>query len=151
MAVSGEPTIQTVSDTYPLNRNAITMTDLWKLQLRKWNYQCEYLDKWRELEAKLGKELDAIISPVMPTASIRHNRSRYYGYCGVNNILDLTSVVVPVTFADKNIDVKNGGFQPMNDLDAVVQAECKFKISTSFSGFDWKIRKDTDITIFASR
>lgn len=99
------------------------MNQLWDVHLKKWNYQSEYLDKWREFEEQHGKELDAIIAPITPTAAIRHNQFRYYGYASVINLLDFTSVVVPVTFADKNVDVKRAGRQPLSSLDATVQAE----------------------------
>lgn len=99
------------------------MNELWDVHLQKWAYQSEYLDQWRETEAKLGKELDAIIAPITATAAIRHNQFRYYGYASVINLLDFTSVVVPVTFADKSVDGKKEGFQPLNKLDETVQAE----------------------------
>ena len=80
------------------------MGALWNANLKKWNYQMEYLEEWRKLEESMGKELDAIIAPITPTAAVLHNKFRYYGYASVVNLLDLTSVVVPVTFADKNVD-----------------------------------------------
>lgn len=99
------------------------MNELWDVHLKKWNYQTEYLEKWREFEDALGKELDAIVAPITATAAIRHNQFRYYGYASVINLLDFTSVVVPVTFADKGVDVKKGDFKPLNQLDDTVQAE----------------------------
>lgn len=83
----------------------------------------EYLSQWRELEEKLGKEVDAIIAPITPTAAVRHNQFKYYGYATVFNLLDLTSVTVPVTFADKKLDQKKEGYQAMNEMDAAVQEE----------------------------
>jgi amidase len=122
---SGEPTIPNVSALYPLDRTSTSISRLWDLQREKWQYQCEYLDKWRELEEKLGAEMDAIIAPVTATASCRHNRLRYYGYHGVFNVLDFPCVVVPVTFVDKAIDTKRENYQPLNDEDAAVQEECE--------------------------
>lgn len=95
------------------------------MQLQKWNYQSEYLAKIREVEEKLGKELDAIIAPITATAAIRHNQFKYYGYSTVVNLLDFTSVVVPVTFVDENIDEPNDQFKPLTEFDRIVQAECK--------------------------
>jgi amidase len=71
------------------------MTDLWDVHSKKWKYQMEYLEQWRAMEASLGKELDAIVAPITPTAAVLHNEFRYYGYASVVNLLDLTSVVVP--------------------------------------------------------
>lgn len=101
------------------------MNQLWDTHLHKWNYQMEYLDKWRELEEQQGRELDAIIAPITATAAIRHNQFRYYGYASVINLLDFTSVVVPVTFADKSLDSAKENYQAqaLNSLDATVQAE----------------------------
>ncbi|CRG85245.1 amidase [Talaromyces islandicus] len=123
ISASGEPIIRNIKDLLDPDVKAINMGELWDTHLKKWQYQSEYLDKWREMEEKLGKELDAIIAPITPTAAIRHDRFRYFGYATVVNLLDFTSVVVPVTFADKKVDVKDEKYVPMNDTDKLVQAE----------------------------
>ncbi|KAJ5390505.1 Acetamidase [Penicillium cataractarum] len=120
---SGEPSIPNIKDLLNPDKEKIDMNQLWGTHLKKWNYQSEYLDKWRELEEQQGKELDAIIAPITATAAIRHNQFRYYGYASVINLLDFTSVVVPVTFADKKLDAKKDDYQPLSELDATVQAE----------------------------
>lgn len=120
---SGEPSIPNIKDLLNPDIKQIDMNQLWDTHLKKWNYQSEYLEKWRELEEQQGKELDAIIAPITATAAIRHNQFRYYGYASVINLLDFTSVVVPITFADKNVDLKKADYQPLSDLDATVQAE----------------------------
>lgn len=102
------------------------MSQLWDAQLQKWSYQQEYLEHIRNIEEQLGTELDAIIAPITPTAAIRHNQFKYYGYASVINLLDFTSVVVPVTFADKAVDGVNKDFKPLGKMDEVVQAECKY-------------------------
>lgn len=100
----------------------------------------EYLGKIREFEEKTGRELDAIIAPITPTAAIRHNQFRYYGYATAINVLDFTSVVVPVTFADKAVDKKPSDFKPLTDMDATVHAECRFAPSLYMLG----LGTDTD-------
>ncbi|KAJ5692978.1 Acetamidase [Penicillium macrosclerotiorum] len=120
---SGEPSIPNIKDLLNPDKKQIDMNQLWDTHLKKWNYQREYLNKWRELEASLGRDMDAIIAPITATAAIRHNQFRYYGYASVINLLDFTSVVVPVTFADKKLDPKNETHQPLNKTDADVQAE----------------------------
>ena len=99
------------------------MNELWDIHLQKWNYQMEYLSKWREFEAEIGGELDRIIAPISPTAAIRHNQFKYYGYASVINLIDFTSVVVPVTFADSRMDAKKTDYKPLSELDGAVQAE----------------------------
>lgn len=91
----------------------------------------EYLAKLRAFEEKLGKEVDAIIAPITPSAAIRHNQFKYYGYATAINVLDFTSVVVPVTWANKNIDVASADFKPLSDMDSEVHAECKALIYRS--------------------
>jgi amidase len=120
---SGEPVIPNIKDLLNPNIPKIGMNDLWDVHLQKWDFQMEYLSKWREFEAEIGCELDCIIAPISPTAAIRHNQFKYYGYASVINLLDFTSVVVPVTFADSTIDVKDANYVPLNELDATVQAE----------------------------
>ena len=102
------------------------MNELWDVQLKKWQWQCEYLEQWRLREEELGKEIDAFIAPITPTAAIRHNQFKYYGYASAINLLDWTSVVVPVTFADKSVDKKKTDYKPLSELDGTVQAECKW-------------------------
>ncbi|KAH9219512.1 amidase signature domain-containing protein [Leptodontidium sp. 2 PMI_412] len=120
---SGEPAIPNFADLINPSLPKIDMNQLWDVHLQKWAFQSEYLEQFRIAEAELGKEIDAIIAPITPTAAIRHNQFKYYGYASAINLLDFTSVVVPVTFADKSIDKKNSAFSPLSDMDRIVQAE----------------------------
>lgn len=81
------------------------------------------------MEEKLGREIDAVISPVAPTAAVLHDQYKYVAYTSVVNLLDFTSVVVPVTFADKGVDQKVHGYDALNKLDGVIQDDCKFSLS----------------------
>jgi len=105
------------------NMPKMDINELWDVHLQKWDYQCEYLEKWRLFEEQLGRELDAIIAPITSTAAVRHDQYKYYGDATVFNLLDLSSVVVPVTFADKELDKKRMGYKPMNEMDRDVQDE----------------------------
>lgn len=96
------------------------------MHLKKWEYQSEYLEQFRLAEETLGKEIDAIIAPITPSAAVRHDQFKYYGYASVINLLDFTSVVVPVLFADKAIDLKVEDYKPLTEIDGVVQAECQY-------------------------
>ena len=101
------------------------MNQAWDAQLEKWKYQMRYLEAIKAFEMKHGKEIDALIAPITPTAAVRHNQFKYYGYATAINILDYTSVVVPVTYADRIIDKVNTDFSPLTNMDAIVQAECE--------------------------
>lgn len=120
---SGEPAIPNFGDLINPSLPKIDMNELWNVHLKKWAYQSEYLEQFRLAEETLGKEIDAIVAPVTPTAAIRHNQFKYYGYASVINLLDFTSVVVPVTWADKSVDMKQEGYEPLNDIDKTIQAE----------------------------
>lgn len=109
----------------------VSVNEQWDIHLAKWKYQGEYLTAIRDFERRIGRELDAIIAPITPTACIRHDQFKYYGYASAINLLDFTSVVVPVTFADQAVDVKNESFSPLSELDSQVQAECKSRLTSS--------------------
>lgn len=123
MAESGEPPIPNIQDLLNPSIPKADINDVWDIQREKWDFQMEYLAQWRDLEQTLGKEVDAIVGPITPTAAVRHNQFKYYGYATALNMADLTCVVVPVTFADKDIDKKKEGYKAMNEMDAAVQEE----------------------------
>ena len=121
---SGEPAIPNFGDLINPSLPKLDINTVWDAHLRKWAFQNEYLEQFRIVEEKLGTEIDAIIAPITPTAAVRHNQFKYYGYATVINYLDYTSVVVPVTWADKNVD-KVEAFEPLSKMDEIVQAECE--------------------------
>lgn len=123
LKASGEPAIPNINDLVNPDLPSADVNGVWDVQLQKWKYQTEYLAEWRKIEEQLGEEMDAFIAPITPTAAIRHNQFKYYGYASAINLLDFTSVVVPVTFADKNIDKKDTSYKPLNKMDEIVQAE----------------------------
>jgi len=132
---SGEPAIPNFSDLINPSFPKIDMNELWAVHLKKWALQCEYLEQWRLMEEKLGKEMDAFIMPITPTAAVRHNQFKYYGYASAINLLDFTSVVVPVTWADKDIDKKLVDYKPLSDLDKIVQDECEYSGVFTYGAF----------------
>lgn len=120
---SGEPLVRNL-----FIRRGMPQLDVagcWELNLARWRYQCEHLAAWRAAEEALGRRIDALVAPVTPSACAAHDRYRYFGYTTFVNVLDLTSVVVPVTTADAAVDAPRAAFSPRNDVDAAIQAECK--------------------------
>lgn len=97
-------------------RPAATITEVWDLQLEKYHYQREYMEHWNQQNAEHGK-IDAFIMPVAPHAAVTHNDYIYYGYTSIINLLDYTSVVVPVGFADPAIDLADPSYEPVSSLD----------------------------------
>lgn len=80
---------------------------------------CEaYLDYWNSKSADDGQAVDAFIMPVAPHAAVMPGRYLYTGYTEVVNQLDYSAAVIPVTVADKHIDVADAEYMPLNELDA---------------------------------
>ncbi|GME23614.1 putative general amidase protein [Neofusicoccum parvum] len=114
-ALSGEPQAENVSLPFPDPLPQANASQIAANNVRKRRLQKEYLDYWN------GTDVDAVISPVAPFPAARPNRYKYYGYSMWVNLLDYTSVVVPVTKVDKGVDVVDKGYQPRSDLDRETQ------------------------------
>ncbi|CAF3766101.1 unnamed protein product [Rotaria sp. Silwood1] len=52
-----------------------------------------------------------------PHSAVKHDDYKYYGYTEVINLLDWPATTIPVTFTDKEKDIKNMQYKCMNDLD----------------------------------
>ena len=101
--------------------------DMWATNIQKREAQKGYMDYWNST-AKLtgtGRPVDAIISPLAPFPAARENKYTYYNYSIWVNGLDYTSVVIPVTSVDKNVDKKNGNFKAFSDVDQQTQDTCR--------------------------
>ena len=97
------------------------------LNVEKRQYQKEYLEYWNSTVnlTGTGRPVDGLLMPVAPFAAARRNRYIYYGYTTIINALDYTSCVVPVTNVDKDIDVVEHDFKPVDDLDKEIWEDCK--------------------------
>jgi hypothetical protein len=69
--------------------------------------------------------VDAIISPLAPFAAARPEKYTYLTYSSFVNLLDYTSVVVPVTQVDKSVDKKDESFKAVDEVDQETQDTCK--------------------------
>ena len=100
---------------------------------RKREAQKEYMEYWNST-AELtgtGQPVDAIIAPLAPWPAARPAQYHYYGYSSFVNLLDYTSVVVPVTNVDKNVDKRAEGFKAVDETDQKSQDACEL-IANSF-------------------
>ncbi|KAK7932019.1 hypothetical protein PG985_002731 [Apiospora marii] len=82
-------------------------------------YQQDYADYWESTKALTGtgRPVDGILVPVTATAAVRHNSFYAFTYSIVYNVLDYSSLAVPVTFADKSIDVADPHDAPRSPID----------------------------------
>jgi amidase len=110
----------------PLNKeftaSEIAATNVELRSLRK-----EYLDYWVSTASKTstGRSVDGVISPLAPFPAARPKKYTYYGYSTWVNVLDYTSVVVPVTNVDKSVDVRDASFKAVSDDDQRIQDDCE--------------------------
>ena len=97
------------------------------VNVAKREFQKEYMERWNATSeiTGTGRPIDAIISPVAPFPAARPARFTYYNYTTWVNLFDYTSCVVPVTTADKSVDVVDEAFKPLSDEDKKVMADCK--------------------------
>ncbi|KAK9366349.1 amidase signature domain-containing protein [Lipomyces kononenkoae] len=103
---SGEPGIP---DILPFisGSKALTMPELFTFNKDKLEYKTAFLEYMNAVRSPSGKKIDAWIRPTTVSASVPAGqlKIRYLGYTALLNLLDYTSVVIPVTKADPTIDV----------------------------------------------
>lgn len=97
------------------------------LNVKKREYQKQYMDYWNST-AELtgtGRPVDGVICPAAPHAAVLPCKYDHVGYTSFVNLLDYTSVVFPVTRADKNIDVSQPGTDFLSEMDQEVHGQCE--------------------------
>lgn len=115
-ALSGEPQAPNVLLPFPEPLPEASASAIAANNVRKRKLQKTYLHYWN------STEVDAILSPVAPFPAARPRMYKYYGYSMWVNLLDYTSVVVPITKADKTIDAVDAEYKARSELDAETQA-----------------------------
>ena len=130
-ALSGEPVAPQclVTETPAATATAILATNVEKRDLQK-----AYMEYWNSTAevSGTGQPVDAIIVPAAPFPAARPNMYHYYGYSVFVNTLDYSSVVIPVTTVDKNVDRKLENFTPLNETDKKVQATCEYTFNVMY-------------------
>ncbi|KAL4945683.1 hypothetical protein BDV06DRAFT_184240 [Aspergillus oleicola] len=106
-----------------------TALEIAQTNVTKREYQKAYMDYWNSTAqvTGTGRPVDAVICPAAAHAAVIPTQYRFVGYTAFLNVLDYTSVVVPVTHADKSVDVARPrrflselDEQTFNDYDADV-------------------------------
>ncbi|KAH4611450.1 hypothetical protein HBI38_118940 [Parastagonospora nodorum] len=117
----GEPFIPHVEAL--LNRGkAISVYEYWQLNKQKLAAQKRYLDLWNSTRSeKTGKQIDILLTPVMPHSAVPHRKCRWVGYTKVFNFVDYPAVVLPAGKVSKQLDSEAAkmmeAYQPRNPLD----------------------------------
>lgn len=85
------------------------------------------MDYWNSTAALTGtgRPVDGFFTAIAPWAAVMPSKYTYLGYSVFVNLLDYTAVSVPVTKADKTIDVVPSNYKPLSDADKVVYENCE--------------------------
>lgn len=96
------------------------------INVAKREYQKQYMDYWNST-AELtgtGRPVDGLFCPLAPHAAVIPGQYGNPGYTVFVNVLDYTSVSIPVTFADKTVDSASAN-KSVSDLDQNVDWDCE--------------------------
>lgn len=97
------------------------------LNVKKREYQKLYMEYWNST-AELtgtGRPVDGLICAVAPSAAVTPGGFNDVGFTSFVNVLDYTSVVIPVTYADKTVDVAPSNNEFFGEVDRRTQAGCE--------------------------
>ncbi|CAG8249637.1 unnamed protein product [Penicillium salamii] len=118
--LSGEPFVPQIQNLFPGGnpRPPISLLEFdWVVRCMK-EYRKKHLEYWMSTARATGDQpVEAIISLVTPYASVAPGKFYHSAYISSINVLDYATVVIPVTFADMNIDVVDPGFRPLSEKD----------------------------------
>ncbi|KAL4877619.1 amidase signature domain-containing protein [Aspergillus karnatakaensis] len=84
-----------------------TALEIAQINVAKREYQKLYMDYWNSTSdiTGTGRPVDAVICPAAAHAAVIPTQYYHVGYTSFVNVLDYTSVVIPVTTVDKSVDV----------------------------------------------
>lgn len=116
-----EPLIPALEEFRDGPRDPMSVLDYQEYALKRNRYIAEYMEYWNSTVAMTGtgRPVDAIIMPVAPHAAVVPGKYYHYGYTEIADLLNFTAVAIPITKADKSIDLASGDFVPLNDDDQV--------------------------------
>jgi len=84
----------------------ISVYENWQLNFSRTNYAIKYLEKWNKTKeiTITGRPIDGIISPIYAVPAFPNEFRRSIGYTGIVNLLQLSSVILPITKVDLQLD-----------------------------------------------
>ncbi|KAL8654303.1 MAG: hypothetical protein Q9210_001584 [Variospora velana] len=112
--LSGEPLIPPLQGAFQL-RDPIPLLEYQDLTLQGKAYNETYYDYWNSTSNDDGQLVDAVVMPVAPHAAVIPGKFYHTAYTESINLMDFSAAVIPVTRADKSVDVFDHGYQPLND------------------------------------
>lgn len=127
LGLSGEPIAPQVAKTYGSEpAKEVGAGEVAATNVAKREYQKEYLDYWNSTEnlTGTGRPVEAFIMPCAPFPAVQMNSYHYYGYSAIVNTLDYTACTIPIMNVDRNVDVVDKNYEPLNEVDKSVADSC---------------------------
>ncbi|KAL4811467.1 amidase signature domain-containing protein [Aspergillus unguis] len=118
--LSGEPFAPEITNLFPNGkpRAPLPLPAYEQVVTQMKNYRKRYLDYWMSTEERTGdRPVEALLSPVTPYAGVLPGKFYPSTYTSSVNVLDYTSIVIPVILVDREIDVVSPNFKPLNEQD----------------------------------
>ncbi|KAL9941636.1 hypothetical protein ACHAQF_000734 [Verticillium nonalfalfae] len=122
-ALSREPMSKQIAQTYGhAGYEESSGSEIAALHVMKREYQKEYMDYWNSTSAlnDAQEAVTAVIAPIAPFAAPQQGKFSYYGYATFVNVLDYSAMTMPTTTCDRDLDVFDEHYVPMNTLDEEV-------------------------------
>ncbi|KAL3463862.1 amidase signature domain-containing protein [Aspergillus heterothallicus] len=120
--LSGEPFAPEITNLFPNGkpRAPLPLPEYQQVVSHMKDYRQRYLDYWTSTAEQTGdRPVEAVISPVTPYAGVIPGKFFPSTYSSSVNVLDYASVVIPVTFANKEIDVVSPNFRALSEEDGM--------------------------------
>ncbi|RSL96388.1 hypothetical protein CEP52_011517 [Fusarium oligoseptatum] len=121
LALSREPLVPELEEDYPDGKPNPPFSSIRveKEAQRLHKYKLEYHHYWMSTanKTRTGRPVDAIILPVWGSAAIIPGKPSYGDYIGVSNVVNHTTMVIPITRADMHLDKFDENYSPINDED----------------------------------
>ncbi len=116
--IGGEPFIPHVEALVNKGK-PISVYAYWHLNKEKVAAQKRFLDLWMSTRSpKTEKEIDILLTPVMPHSAVPHRKCRWVGYTKVFNFVDYPAVVIPAGEVSTKLDSEpTDSYEPRNPLD----------------------------------
>ncbi|CAK7891830.1 hypothetical protein CAAN1_19S00276 [[Candida] anglica] len=129
-AKSGEPIVKEIlalaGDSKSLPQGISHVHEHWDQARLRYEYQQKVDEYWLSTasQTSTGRPVDGIIAPVWESCSFKPQDIDLFSlsYTSTFNILDYSVVTTPVTFANKDIDVKDVSYKPISAHDKALQA-----------------------------
>lgn len=114
--LSGEPLMPDAFVGNP--QTEISVYENWKLNLKRDDFARKYYDKWNQTkeQTRTGRPIDGIISPICAVPGYPDDFDLSIGYTGICNLLQLPSVIIPVTEVDLKLDQMTDEYRQMKPI-----------------------------------